>query len=178
MLIGAFDHEHPAIQSQIGAGHAQGRAPLAGARLGGDAPQPLLLGVVRLCNGRVQLVAAGGVVALELVVDMGGGIQLLLQTVSANQRGRTVHLVEIPYFLGDRDIRGGIVQLLLHQLIAEHMGQLLRRHRLESGGIQQGRGLVGHVRPDVVPAAGHFVLGEVNLIGDGSLVFHGHFLLK
>ena len=178
MLIGALDHEHTAVQPQIGAGHAQRRTPLTGARLGGNAPQPLLLGVIRLCDGGVQLMAAGGVVALKLIVDVGRGVQLLLQTVGAHQRGRTVHLVEIPYLLRDRDIRGGIVQLLLHQLIAEHMAQLLRRHRPERAGMQQGRGLVGHIRTHVVPVPRQLVLSEVDLVGDSGRVFHGNRLLK
>ena len=43
----------------VGAGHAQCRAPLAGAGLGGHAGQTLLLGVVGLSDGGVQLVTAG-----------------------------------------------------------------------------------------------------------------------
>ena len=178
LLIGALDHEHTAIQSQISAGHAQGRTPLPGARLGGHAPQPLPLGIIRLRDGGVQLVAAGGVVALELIVDVGGGVQLLLQTVGANQRGRTVHLVEIPYLPGDGDIRGGIVQLLLHQLAAEHMAQLLRRHGLERAGVQQGRGLVGHIRTHVVPVPRQLVLAKVDLVGDRGRIFHLSCLLN
>ena len=122
--------------------------------------------------------AAGGVVALELIVDVGGGVQLLLQTVGANQRGRTVHLVEIPYLLGDGDIRGGIVQFLLHQLAAEHMAQLLRRHRLEGGGMQQRRGLVGHIRTHVVPVPRQLVLSEIDLVGDRGRIFHLSCLLN
>ena len=52
--------------------------PLAGAGLGGDALEALLLGVVGLGDGGVQLVGARGVVALKLVVDFGGGAQGLL----------------------------------------------------------------------------------------------------
>ena len=73
LLIGALHHEHMAVQPQIGAGHAQRRAPLAGAGLGGHAGKALLLGVIGLGDGGVQLVAAGGVVALEFVVDMCRG---------------------------------------------------------------------------------------------------------
>ena len=64
---------------KIGAGHGEGGAPLAGAGLGGDALEALLLGVVGLGDGGVQLVGARGVVALKLVVDFGGGAQGLLQ---------------------------------------------------------------------------------------------------
>ena len=52
------------------------RAPLARTRLGGDAVEILGLRVISLGDGRVQLVRAGRVVALELVVDLGGGLEL------------------------------------------------------------------------------------------------------
>ena len=178
LLIGALHHEHAAVQSQISAGHAQRSAPLTGAGLGGDALKALLLGVVRLGDGGVQLVAARGVVALKLVVDVGGGVQLLLQAVGPHQRRRTVHLVEVTDLLRDGDVGGGVVQLLLHQLVTEHMAQLLRRHGLERAGVQQRRGLVGHIRTHVVPVPRQLVLAEVDLVGDSSSVLHLSCLLN
>ena len=64
-----------AVQTQVCAGHGQGRAPLAGAGLGGNALEALLLGVIGLGDGAVQLVGAGGIVALKLVVDLRRGAQ-------------------------------------------------------------------------------------------------------
>ena len=103
---------HLAVQPKVGAGHGEGGAPLAGAGLGGDAVEALLLGVIGLGDGGVQLVAARGVVALKLVVDFGRGAQGLLQTVGADQGRGPVHLVEVQDLLGDVEIRGGVVQLL------------------------------------------------------------------
>ena len=180
LLIGALHHEHMAVQPQIGAGHAQRRAPLAGTGLGGHAGQTLLLGVVGLGDGGVQLVAAGGVVALELVVDVRRGTQLILQAVGTHQGRGTVHFIEIPHVLGDGDIRSMVVHLLLYQLGAEHVAHLLRRHGLQGAGVQQGGRLVLHIRADIVPIPGHLVLGEIDLIGNVAVFqfFHGCVLLS
>ena len=177
LLIGALDHEHLAVQIQIGASHAQRGTPLAGAGFGGDALEALLLGVVGLRDGGVQLVAAGGVVTLELVVDLRGGLELFLQAVGPHQRGGSVHFIEIADILGNLKVGGGVVHLLLDQLGAEHTAQFLGGHRLQGAGIQQRGRLVGHIGPDVVPIFGHLILGKVDLIGDGLItqLFHGCF---
>ena len=174
LLIGALHHEHAAVQSQIGAGHAERRAPLTGAGLGGHALQALLLGVVGLGDGGVELVGAGGVVALELVINLRGGLELLLQTVGAHQRRGTVHLIEVADILGDLKVGSGVVHLLLHQLGAEHAAQLLGGHGFQGAGVQQRCGLVGHVRANVVPIFGHLILGQIDLVGDVSVfqLFH------
>ncbi len=74
LLVADLYHIDGEIQAVVGAGHGQGRAPLAGAGLGGQAFQPLLLGVVHLGGGGIQLMGAGGVVALEFVVDFRRGV--------------------------------------------------------------------------------------------------------
>ena len=86
LLIGALDHVDLAVQAQVAAGHGQGRAPLAGAGLGGQALDALLLGIICLSDGRIELVAARGVVAFELVIDLRRGLQLFLQTVGSYKR--------------------------------------------------------------------------------------------
>ena len=167
LLIGALDHIDLAVQPQIGAGHGQGGAPLAGARLGGDALESLLFGVVGLGDGAVELVAAGGVVALEFVVDLGRGLELFLQTVGPDQGGGAVHLVEVPDLVGDGDFPGVVVQLLADQLVAEHGAQILVAHGLAGGRVEQRGGLVLHVRTDVVPGAWAVSLfGQVDLVRD------------
>ena len=166
LLIGALDHINLTVQPQIGARHGEGGAPLAGAGLGRHALQALLLGVVGLRNGRVQLVGAGGVVALKLIVNPGGCLQLLLQTVGPDQGRGTVHLIKIPNLLGNLHIGGVLVQLLTHQLPAEHALQLGGGHRFAGAGIEQRRGLDLHVGPDVVPGPRQLRFLEVNLIGN------------
>lgn len=115
---------------------------------------------------------AGGVVTLKFVVDFGGGLQLFLQAVGPDQGGGAVHLVEVPDLLGDLKEGGVVVQLLLHQFLAEHAAQLLRRHGLVGARVQQGGGLVFHVGADIVPRSGQFVLGQINLVGNFVLA-HG-----
>lgn len=173
LLVAHLHHVHLAIEAEVAAGHGQGRAPLARAGLGGDALQALLLGVVSLGHGGVQLVAAGGVVALELVVDLGGGLELLLQAVGPDQGRGPVHAVEAQNVLGDGVQPGVVVQLLLYQFLAEDAGELLGRHGLVGAGIQQRCRLLLHVRPDVVPIFRHLRFFQIDLVGD----FHGVFLL-
>ena len=158
LLIADLDHEDLAVQIKIGASHGEGGAPLARAGLGRHALKALLLGVVGLRAGRIELVAAAGVIALELVIDMRGGLKLFFQTVRAYKRGRAVHLVKILDLLGNREEAGVVVELLLNQFLAEHAFQLLSRHGLMRAGIQKGSGLVLHVRPQVVPRGGNLVL--------------------
>ena len=166
LLIGALDHEHPAVQAQIAAGHGEGGAPLARTGFGGDALEALPLGVVGLGDGGVELVGAGGVVALKLVVDFRRRVQLLLQAVGPDQGGGAVHLVEVPDLLGDLKIGGAVIHFLLHQLGAEDALQLLGGHGLERSGVEEGGGLVFHVGPEIVPGAGHLVLGEIDFVGN------------
>ena len=117
--------------------------------------------------------AAGGVVALELVVDVRGRAELLLKTVGAHQRRGAVHLVKIADLLRDGDVSGRIVELLLDELFAEHDAELLGAHRPARAGVEQGGGLRLHVRADVVPALRDLILGQIDLIGDGG-GFHTH----
>ena len=180
LFVGALHHVDVAVEAEERAGHGERRAPLPRAGLGRDALQALLLRVVSLRDGGVQLVAAGRVVALELVVDLRGGLQRLFQKVRADQRRRTVHLVEVEHLVRNRDLRRIVVEFLLHQLIAEHVPELLRGHRLTRSGIQQRRGLGLHVGADVVPRLRQFVLGEIDLVRDmvavcGGFVLHGSY---
>ena len=86
LLITDFDHVYFAVEVKIGAGHGKRRTPLACAGLGRDAFEALFLGVISLRYSGVELVAAAGVVAFELIVDVRRGLQLLLEAVSADQR--------------------------------------------------------------------------------------------
>ena len=166
LFVADLDHEDLAVQAQIGAGHGQCGAPLAGAGLGGDALETLELGIVGLGDGGVELMASGGVVAFEFVVDLGGGPQCLFQAVSPYQRGGTVHLVEVLDLLGDVDVRIIVVQLLLYQFLAEHRTQFLGRHGLQRARIEQRSRFVLHVRTDVVPLFRDLVFRQIDLVRD------------
>ena len=166
LLIRDLDHIHLAVQPQVGAGHRERRAPLARAGLGRHALQALLLGIVRLRDGAVELVAARGVVALELIVDLCRGAQALLQAVGAHKRRGAVHFVKVADLGRDRDLARVVVQLLADQLVAENRAQVVVAHRRAGGGVQKRRGFCLHVRAHVVPGAGQFVFGQVNFVGD------------
>ena len=166
LLIGALDHIHIAAQPEVGAGLREGGAPLPGPGLGGHAGQALLLGVVGLGHGGVQLMGAGRVVALKFVVDPGRGAQGLFQRISTDQRRRPVHLVDLLDGLRDVHIRGGAVQLLAGQLLAEDGRQVGRAQRLEGSGVEQRVGLLGHGRTQVEPLLGHLLFGQVQAVGD------------
>ena len=177
LLIGALDHKHLAVQPQIRAGHGQRCAPLAGAGLGRDALEALLLGVIRLRDGAVELVRAGGVIALELVINLRRGLELFLQAVGAHQRRRPVHFVEIADLLRNGDLTGVIVQLLPDQLVAKHGAQIVKAHRLAGAGVQQRGGLIFHVGADVVPGARHLVFRKIDFVRD-FFGCHGAVLLS
>ena len=164
LLIRALDHEHLQVEPQIRAGHGKRGAPLAGARLRRDALETLLLRVVGLGDGGVQLVAAGGIVAFKLVIDLRRRAELFLQAVGPDQRRRTVHLVEIADLLRDGDIRRVVVQLLLDQLVTENGAQIVKAHGLAGAGVHERRGLVFHVRADIVPILGHLRLRQIDLV--------------
>ena len=170
LLVADLDHVDLAVQAQVGAGHGQGGAPLAGAGLGGHALEALVLGVEGLGDGGIELMGAGGVVALELVVDLRRGLQLLLQAVGPDQGRGPVHLVEIADVVRDGDVGRGLVQLLPDELVAEDGLQILKGDGLARGGIEEGGGLVDHVGAEIVPCLGHLIFGEVDLVGD--FVFH------
>ena len=172
LLVADLHHVDLAVQPQVGTGHGEGSTPLAGAGLSGDALEALVLGVVSLGDGAVQLVGAGGVVALELVVDLGGGLELFLQAVGPHQGRGPVHFIEVPDLLGDGDLPGVIVQFLPDQFVAEHRTQVIEAHGRAGGGVQQRGGLGLHICPDIVPIHGHLVFGQVDFVGD-FLKCHG-----
>ena len=108
--------------------------------------------------------AAGGVVALKLVVDLCRGAELFLEAVGSDQRRGAVHLVKIADFRRDFDIRRVVVQLLTDQLVAENGAQIVKRHGLACTGVQQRRGLVFHVGTEIVPCRGHLIFGEIDFV--------------
>ena len=177
LLIGDLDHVDLAVQAQVRACHGKCGAPLAGAGLGGDAFEALLLCVVCLRDRRIQLVGSAGVVSLELVVDLCRGVELFLKAVRADQRRRTVHLVEIQDIVRDRDVGRVVVQFLLDQLIAENACQFLCLHGFVGARVEKGRRLVLHVGTDIVPCFRHLGFFKVDFIWDLIDIFaHDVFL--
>ena len=166
LLITDLNHIYFAVQAKVRTGHGKRCAPLACAGFRCDTFQPLVFCVVRLGDGRIQLVAATGVVALKLVVDFCRGLELFFQTICTNERRRPVHLVKISNFFWNFNIGGLIVQFLAYQFFAEYTAQFFGCHRLMGAGIQQRSGFVFHVCADIVPALGHLAFFKINFVGD------------
>lgn len=171
LLIGHLDHVHIALKPEVCACHRKRRAPLTRSGLGGHAAQTLLLRVVRLRDRGIELVRTGGVVSLEFVVYLCRSSERLFKAVRTDERRRTVHLIEREYFLGNIDVRRCVVKLLLCKLAAEYRGKLIDRDRLHRCGIEKRRGLVLHIRTDIVPFLRKLILGEIGLVRN-FVVFH------
>ena len=175
LLIGALYHIHLTVKSEELASHAQGRAPLAGTGLGRHALESLLLRVICLCDGGVELMAAGGVVAFELVVDFRRGAESLLKEICPHQWRRTVHLVEGEHLVRDVYPLGVIVQFLLYQLLAEDRFEVFCLERLACARVEKRGGLVFHVRADVVPLGRNFILLKVDFVRNLFVHLSVHF---
>ena len=130
LLIGDLHHVDLAIQIEIGAGHGERGAPLAGSSFRRNAFEALLLCIISLGNRGVKLVTAAGVVAFKLVIYFRRRAQVFLEAVGAHKRSRAVHFVEIADLIRDGDVSVGVIELLLNKLIAEHMAELFCRHGL------------------------------------------------
>ena len=148
-------------------GLGKGGAPLAGPGLGGDVGEALRGGVVGLRERGVQLVRAARVVALELVVDARGRAERALEVVRAAERARAVDLVHLAHRLGDLEVGGLVVELLVDQGVSKYGREVgVRGH----GSVWQahGLGLPGHVGAQVVPGGRDLLLAEVGAVGGGA----------
>ena len=116
---------------------------------------------------------AGRVVAFELVVDLGGRAEGLLQVVRTAQGRRAVDAVHLQHRFGDVDVGRVVVQLLANQLVAEHGSQILGARDL---AVRQPDGLrlLRHVGPQVVPLRRDLVFAQVQTMR--CLFGHGRFL--
>ena len=176
LFVGNLHHIDLAVNAEECRGHREGGTPLAGTRFGGHALEALLLGVIGLSDGGVELVGARGVVAFKLVVDVSRSAESLFEEVGADQRRRTVHLVERENVFGNFEEAGVVVQFLLDEFVAEHGLQVFEGHRLAGTGVQERSGFLLHVGTDVVPCLREFVFVEVSL--DRAIEFErvSHFI--
>ena len=129
LVVARADHVDLDLEAEDGAGERQRAAPLAGAGLGREPRDALLLVVERLGERRVRLVAAGRADALVLVVDVGRRIERLLQAVGAVERGRPVERVGVADRLRDLDLALG-ADLLDDQRHREERREVVRADRL------------------------------------------------
>ena len=157
LLVGTFDHEDLAVKAEIAASHRKRSAPLPGTGLRGYALEALLFSVICLRYGRIELVRAGGVVAFELIENLRRCAERLFEEGGVDQRGRTVHFVEIENLLRDIYELCCVVEFLLYKFLTENRGEVLLPERLEGSGIEQSCGLLFHVSAQIVPFAGHLL---------------------
>ena len=151
LVVADADHVDRAVEAHHAAGEGDGRAPLARAGLGGQAPDALLAVVVGLRDGGVRLVAARGAHALVLVVDVGRGVERLLQAAGAEQGGRAPEAVDLPHLFGNRNVRV-LRHLLLDDGLGEDRGESLGPHGLHRGRVERWLQLERQVGHQVVPA--------------------------
>ena len=164
LLVRALDHEHAALEPEKRARHRKRRSPLAGSGFGGDAIKPFLLGVIRLGDRAVELVRTGSVVAFELVENLRRSPERTFKKVGADERRGTVHPVEIADLAGNFNVAVRFIQFLTDAFAAENLFKFRRSHRLERLRIEHRRGLLGHIRADVVPCLGQFIFAEIRLV--------------
>jgi hypothetical protein len=110
------------------------------------------------------------IVTLKLIIDLCGSLHLFLKAVRADQRSGAVHFIEIANFLGDREVRRGIVKLLTDKLVAENGRKLLCRDGLVSLAVEKRRGLFLHIGADVVPSRRELAFLKIDFVRDLLLV--------
>ena len=168
LLIAHLDHIDGAVDAELLGRVGERAAPLAGAGLGGEVRDALLLGVVGLGDGGVQLVAAGRGHGLVLEVDVGRGAEGLLQLIGAHERGAAVGGVLLADGLGDGDPFVRLVEFLVGAGLAEDRIQVFGLQGLLGGRVQERQRLVGHDRLDVEEVGRDLALREHVLF-----LFHG-----
>ena len=109
---------------------------------------------------------ARGVVALEFIIDLCGGAELLLKAVGPDKRGGAAHFVKFLNFVGDVDISVGVIKLLHREVVAEDGFKLLGLgYGLHRAGIEHGVGQLLHIGTHIIPLLREIFFGEVDSVG-------------
>ena len=160
LVVADLDHEDLDVDAEQRARDRQRAAPLAGAGLGGDLGDALLLVVVGLRDGGVGLVGAGRGHALVLVEDLdaGGQAQVALELRRTDERRGPIGLEDVA------DLFGNLDETFLAHLLFDELHREDRRERLGTRGVSIGRQRrserLGQVRLHVVPRRGQVLLIE------------------
>ena len=125
LVVGDADLKDGDLEAEQRAGERQRRAPLAGAGLGREPRDALLLVVPGLRHRGVRLVRARRRDAFVLEIDLRRRVERPLETARADERRRPPHAVDVADRLGDVDRAFG--RYLLED-------QRHREQRLEIGG--------------------------------------------
>ncbi len=154
-LLVEADPHHPDVDlnAEELAGVGEGRAPLAGAGLGGQPLDAELFVVPGLGDRGVGLVAARRRHALVLVEDLGRCPEVLLEGIGAAQGRGTPTGVDLEDLLRDVDPSLGR-DLLLDEIHREDRRQGLGPDRIAVGA-ERGRRRLREIGGEVVPLARH-----------------------
>ena len=164
LLIRTFYHKYVKSESEVRTSFRQSSTPLPCTRFGSYRSQALSLCVICLSKRGVKLVTSRGIVALEFVVNLSGRAQRFFQIVCPAKRRRSVKFVHLHYRLGDIDISGRRIHLLMCKLFAENRIQILFLYRLQRNRIEKCVGLRFHICAEVVPLFGQLLLGQIKSV--------------
>ena len=154
---------HLALEVVEGAGEGERRTPLARTGLGGELLGAFLLVVIGLGHRGIGLVRSGRRDTLVLVVDASRGAEQLLESMRAEERGRTPLAVDIEHATGDFDVP--LAGDLLHDEVhREERSEIVRPNRVHAARMQRRRRRSGQVGDEVVPGRRHLVLAEHVLV--------------
>ena len=164
LLIRALYHVNLAVQVKILASHCQRSSPLTCTGLRRHTLETLRLGIICLCNGGIELVAAARVAALKFVINLCRRIQCFFQIICTHQRRRTEHPIVLAHFFRNVNIAVGLVEFLLCQLGAEHRLQICQLYRLVCCRIEHRAMLCFHIRANIVPLLRDLIFAKINFI--------------
>ena len=162
LLVRDLDHVDHDLEAEEATRERERRAPLAGAGLGGQPLDAFLGVVVRLRHRGVGLVGSRRRCSLVLVEDPCGGVERLLQTAGAIERGGAPQLVDVADAIGDLDpaLRRDLLPDDRHR---EDGGEVRGRQRLERPRAQERTERLRDVREDVVPVRRQLVFRQQEL---------------
>lgn len=149
------------------------RAPLASTGLGRDVRDALGIGIVGLGKGGVQLVRAGRVVSLELVIDLRRGVERALEVVGTTERARPVDLVHLHDRSGNLEVARRVIEFLAAELVCKDWLDIVDRRDL---AIRQPHrlGRFWHIGTQVVPGGRNLVFLQMNAVRIGLCCFCAH----
>ena len=136
---------------------------MSGSGFGGDVGDALLLGIVGLCQGRVQLVGSGRRDTLILEIDVCRCAERGLKVISPYQRRASVAGVLFTDRFRDRNPLVCRVELLVGARLAEDRVEILGFQGLVGGRVEDRHWLVGHDCLHVEPCCRDVALWEQEL---------------
>ena len=171
LLVADLDHVDLALDVEHLAGERQGTAPLAGAGLGRQPVDALLLVVVGLGDGRVRLVAARRAVALVLEVDPWPASSAPAPGSSPGPAAWAARWPSTSRISSGISIHRSWLTSCLISSIGKDRRQIVRADRLLGARVQHRRQRFGQVGLQVVPRRRKVFLAQHDPLGIHRFVF-------